>query len=97
MALGLREAAGEVATKVQVHDDAITGHDHLFDLASDIRDRRMHQRGGCQWSGEPLRAPSRQGPVGEVVRQCGARERLPYSFTLSATETAFVFIRATRS
>jgi len=36
----------------------------------------MHQRGGCQWSGEPLRAPSRQGPVGEVVRQCGARERL---------------------
>src|SRR5207245_10753951 len=54
LALGLLEAAGEVATKVQVHDDAITGHDHLFDLASDIRDRRMHQRGGCQWSGEPL-------------------------------------------
>src|SRR2546428_12554160 len=29
LALGLLEAAGEVATKVQVHDDAITGPDNI--------------------------------------------------------------------
>src|SRR3989442_13307777 len=69
LALGLLEAPGEVATKVQVHDDAITGHDHLFDLASDIGDRRMHQLGGRQWSGEPLRAPSRQGDPADRPRR----------------------------
>src|SRR2546426_106143 len=40
LALGLLEAAGEVATKVQVHDDAITGHDNIRAKVARGRTRR---------------------------------------------------------
>jgi len=57
LALNLPEASGEVAAETQVRDDTITGHDHLLNLAADVRDREACQLGGCQGSGNSLWRP----------------------------------------
>jgi hypothetical protein len=55
LALHLPEASCEVTVETQVRDDTITGHDHLLNLAADIRDCEAYQLRGCQRSGKSIR------------------------------------------
>jgi hypothetical protein len=47
LALDLPEASCEVTAEVQVRDDTITSHDHLFNRAADVWDREAYQLRGC--------------------------------------------------
>jgi hypothetical protein len=69
LALDLPEAACKVPAETQMCDDTISGHDHLFNFAAEVRDRKAHQPRGCQRSGKSLEAPSRQCIVDKIRRQ----------------------------
>src|SRR6266478_6445211 len=68
-ALNLPEASCEVTVETQVRDDTITGHDHLLNLAADVRDREAHKPRRGQRSGNSLRAPGRQRIVCKIRRK----------------------------
>src|SRR5882724_6729010 len=69
LALELPEAPRKAPAETQMCDDTISGHDHLFNFAAEVRDRKAHQPRGCQRSGNSLGAPSRQCIVDKIRRQ----------------------------
>src|SRR5580692_10783597 len=73
VALGLSKVACEMTVEAEVRDNAVTGDDHLLNLAGEVGNRRTHHLRCCQWSGKTLRASGRQRAVDKVRGKRSAR------------------------
>src|SRR5260370_2479206 len=73
-ASGLSKLPCEMTAEAEVCDNAVTGHDHLLNLAAKVGDRRAHELRGRQRSRKSLRAPGRQRAIDKVRRKGSARQ-----------------------